>query len=166
LLVRLGTEEALGQADLLNNPDINILQALIIYLNILQHTDETRAAWILAGTMVRVAVSVKLHRDGSRLLNLSPFEVEMRRRIWWQICFIDSRSEDLQVSGYKLSEAVFDTEVPVSLDDTNIELNMTEPAVETEGWTDMTIFLIHCKVWKLSRRLQSVINAGCSLGDP
>jgi hypothetical protein len=33
---------------------------------------------------------------------------------------------------------------------------MPQPLDIAEGWTDMTIFLIRCEVWKLSRRLQSV----------
>jgi hypothetical protein len=153
---RLGTGQALEQADFLNNPDIIVLQALTIYLGVLQHTGETRSAWFLAGVWVGVTVSGKLHRDGSHLANITPFEIEMRRRLWWQICFIDSRSEDMQVSEYKLSEGMFDTEIPANTDDANLDPGMSKPPVVAERWTDMTVFLIQCEVWKLSRRLQSV----------
>ena len=156
---RLGTEQALGQADFLNNPNINVLQALTIYLGVLQHTGETRSAWPLAGVLVRVAVSMKLHRDGSHLANMSPFEIEMRRRLWWQICFIDSQSEDVQVSQYKVSDSMFDTEMPANTDDANLDPSISKPPVVAERWTDMTVFLIRCEVWKLSRRLQSVMAA-------
>jgi hypothetical protein len=156
---RLGTEQALEQADFLNNPDIIVLQALTIYLGVLQHTGETRSAWLLAGVLVRVAVSMKLHRDGSDFPNITPFEIETRRRLWWQICLIDSRSEDMQVSKYKLSEGMFDTEIPANTDDANLGPGMSKPPVVAERWTDMTVFLIHCEVWKLSRRLQSVTAA-------
>jgi Fungal specific transcription factor domain len=160
---RLGTEQALEQADFLNNPDIIVLQALTIYLGVLQHTGETRSAWFLAGALVRVAVSMKLHRDGSHFANITPFEIEMRRRLWWQICFIDSRSEDVQVSEYKLSEGMFDTEIPANTDDANLDPGMSNAPVVAERWTDMTVFLIRCEVWKLSRRLQSVTAASYAL---
>jgi hypothetical protein len=160
---RLGTEQALEQADFLNNPDIMVLQALTIYLGVLQHTGETRSAWFLAGVLVRVAVSMKLHRDGSHFANITPFEIEMRRRLWWQICFIDSRSEDVQVSEYKLSEGMFDTEIPANTDDANLDPGMSKPPVVAERWTDMTVFLIRCEVWKLSRRLQSLTAASYAL---
>jgi hypothetical protein len=160
---RLGTEQALEQADFLNNPDIIVLQALTIYLGVLQHTGETRSAWFLAGVLVRVTVSMKLHRDGSHFANITPFEIEMRRRLWWQICFIDSRSEDVQASEYKLSEGMFDTEIPANTDDANLDPGMSKPPVVAERWTDMTVFLIHCEVWKLSRRLQSVTAASYAL---
>lgn len=160
---RHGTERALEQADFLNNPDMNVLQALTIYLGFLQHTGETRSAWILAGVLVRVAVSIQLHCDSSHSPNISPFEIEMRRRLWWQICFIDSRSVDVQVSDYKLSEAMFDTEKPANTDDVDLDPGMSKPPVAAERWTNMTVFLIHCEVWKLSRRLQSVIAASYAL---
>lgn len=152
---RLGTEKALEQADFLNTPDITALQALAIYISVLQHTGEAKPAWLLAGVLVRVGLSMKLHRDGSHFANITTFEAEMRRRLWWQICFIDSRSEDFQVSEYKISENMFDTKVPTNTDDANLVLEMSHSAVAAEGWTGMTIFLVRCEVWKLSRQLQS-----------
>ncbi|SLM40424.1 Transcription factor domain, fungi [Lasallia pustulata] len=160
---RLGTEQALEQADFLNNPDIIVLQALTIYLGVLQHTGETRSAWFLAGVLIRVTVSMKLHRDGSHFASITPFDIEMRRRLWWQICFVDSRSEDMQLSLYKLSEGMFDTDIPANTDDADLDPGMSKPPVVAERWTDMTVFLIHCEVWKLSRRLQSVTDASYAL---
>ena len=150
---RLGTEQALEQADFLNDPDMTVLQALAIYLVVLQYTGEARSAWALTGVLVRLAVSMKLHRDGSHLANIAPFEIEMRRRLWWQICLIDSRSEDLQVSAFKLWEEMFDTQMPVNTDDVNLDPGMSASPISTERWTEMTVFLIRCEVWKLSRRL-------------
>jgi hypothetical protein len=66
------------------------------------------------------------------------------------------RSEDKQVSKYKLSEGLFDTEVPTNTDDTGLTLDMSKSPLVSDRWTDMTVFLIRCEVWKLSRRLQSI----------
>jgi hypothetical protein len=106
---------------------------------------------------------MKLHRDGSHLANITTFEIEMRRRLWWQICFIDSRSEDEQVSEYKLSEGLFDTDVPTNTDDAGLTLDMSKSPLVSDRWTDMTVFLIRCEVWKLSRRLQSIAVVGDTL---
>ena len=160
---RLGTEQALKQANFLNDPNITVLQALTIYLGILQHTGEAKSAWFLAGALVRVSVSMKLHRDGSHFTNITPFEVEIRRRLWWQICVIDSRSEDVQVPEYTVSEANFDTEMPANTDDANLDPANSDPPIVAERWTDMTIFLIRCEVWKLARRLQSFTAASPAL---
>ncbi len=160
---RLGTEHALEQADFLNDPDMTVLQALAIYLGVLQYAGEARSAWSLTGVLIRLAVSMKLHRDGSHLTNTTPFEIEMRRRLWWQICLVDSRSEDLQVSAYKLWEEMFNTEMPVNTDDVKLDPGMSGLPNLMERWTEMTVFLIRCEVWKLSRRLQSVTAASSLL---
>ena len=152
---RLGTEQALEQAEFVNNPDLVVLQALTIHLSVLQNLGETRPAWIPAGVLVRMAVSMKLHSDGTHQPNLGLFEMEMRRRLWWQICLIDARSEDSQISGYKISEEMFDTTVPANVDDMNLYPEMLNPPTVVERWTDMTVFLIRCEIWKLSHRLQT-----------
>ena len=162
---RLGTEQALEQADILNDPDITILQALAIYLGVLQYIGEARFAWSLTGVLVRLAASMKIQRDGSNLTNMSPFEAEMRRRLWWQICLIDSRSEDIQVSAYKIGEGMFDAKMPVNTDDVILDPGMRASPILMVSWTGMTIFLIRCEVWKLSRRLQSVTAVSSILAD-
>lgn len=58
---------------------------------------------------------------------------------------------------------MFDTETPTNTDDRNLDPKMSKPPIATESWTDMTPFLIHCEIWKLSRRLQSVTAASCAL---
>ena len=152
---RLGTEQALGQADFLNSLDINLIQALAIYLSVLQHTGEMKTAWILTGVLVRAAVSMKIHLDGTKFGTISLFDVQMRRRLWWQICLIDSKSEGSQLSAFKLSESMFDTEKPASTDDKHLDPNMSEPALHARCWTGMSVFLLRCEIWSLSRQLQS-----------
>jgi hypothetical protein len=152
---RLGTEQALAQADFLNTHDMTVIQAFTIYLVVLQHTGESRSGWFLAGVLVRVAVSMKLHRDGSQFENTSSFEMELRRRLWWQICLVDSRSEDVYVSQFQISEGMFDTAIPMNIDDANLNQGRGSSPMIEERWTDMTVCIIRCEVWKLSRRLQS-----------
>jgi hypothetical protein len=152
---RLGTEQALSQADFINTPDLVVIQALTIYLTVLQFANEIKPAWVLTGVLIRVATTMNLHRDGTDLTNLNSFETEMRRRLWWHICFIDSRSEDLHVGDFKVSESMFNTKVPANMDDVSLDSHTLRPPVEAIGWTDMTIFLLHCEIWRLSRRLQS-----------
>jgi hypothetical protein len=153
---RLGTEQALEQADILKNPDITLIQALVIYLSVLQHTGEAKLAWFLAGLLERIAVSMNLHLDGSKLDRISPFEVETRRRLWWQICLIDSRSEHSQVSTFKISQSIFDTKLPTNNNDVNLDPSMLQPPVNIEGWTDITSFLLRCEICMLSHQLQAM----------
>jgi hypothetical protein len=127
------------------------LQALTIYLSLLQHMGEARAAWLLTGTLVRVAVSMGLHRKDSDSAGLSVFKVESRRRLWWQICILDSHAKTSQ---FCITADSFDTEMPLNLDDANCGLAVSQSPVNLARWTDTTPLLIRSEVWKLSQALR------------
>ncbi|KAF5690471.1 hypothetical protein FDENT_3855 [Fusarium denticulatum] len=72
--------------DLLWNPSKRLIQALLILGHVLQNNMNPRAAWILGGTTVRVALSVGLHQTINHCaLRLSPAEAQqLRLAIVWQ----------------------------------------------------------------------------------
>lgn len=106
-----------------------------------------------------------LHRDGSSIPGMSPFEVEIRRRIWWHICCTEVRLNDGQVPEMGLSERDFETREPTNLDDVDISPEMTTIPAPRAGFTDTTITLIGCEKWRLTRAMQaatSKLNSGQS----
>ncbi|KAG5750161.1 hypothetical protein H9Q69_010189 [Fusarium xylarioides] len=76
----------LGSFDLLWNPSKRLIQALLILGHVLQNNMNPRAAWILGGTTVRVALSVGLQQPTNYCaLRLSPTEAQqLRLAIVWQ----------------------------------------------------------------------------------
>jgi Fungal specific transcription factor domain len=160
-LVRLmlGTEQSLLRAGVFNTTDLSVVQAFTIYLEFVGQPYGTRAIWIMASLLVRTAVSMGLHRDGSHFPNVSHFETEMRRRLWWHICFIDSRVSACEVSEDSISESIFDTQEPTNLNDADIEPNMSDEPVAREGYTDMSPCLLHCELWRLGCRVESSMSA-------
>ncbi|EXM22877.1 hypothetical protein FOTG_09623 [Fusarium oxysporum f. sp. vasinfectum 25433] len=78
--------KCLGSFDLLWNPSKRLIQALLILGHVLQNDMNPRAAWILGGTTVRVALSVGLHQPMNHCsLRLSPAEAQqLRLAIVWQ----------------------------------------------------------------------------------
>lgn len=78
-----------------NDPEnLQVLQALVIYLTALRRHDAI-ASWLFIGFAVRLAQLVGVHRDGL-CLGLSPFETELRRRVWWNLLILEGpSSEDL-----------------------------------------------------------------------
>ncbi|EWY82461.1 hypothetical protein FOYG_14554 [Fusarium oxysporum NRRL 32931] len=78
--------KCLGTFDLLWNPSKGLIQALLILGHVLQNDMNPRAAWILGGTTVRVALSVGLHQSMNHCsLRLSPAEAQqLRLAIVWQ----------------------------------------------------------------------------------
>ncbi len=110
---RFGLEQALARANFLYCDEIVILQAFVIFLVLLRRNDDARKIWTLTGLVVRISQTLGVHRDGSHF-GLPPFEIEMRRRLWWQVCILDSRSSEDHGCDPTIVEAQFDTKMVYS----------------------------------------------------
>jgi Fungal specific transcription factor domain len=143
---RFAVEQALARANLLNTQSTTLLQAAVLFVSALRNQDDSRTTWSLTSLVFHIAQAMGLHRDGS-LFDLRPFETEMRRRLWWQICILDSRSSEYH--GYEPivhgGESAFDTRPPLHINDDDLHPDMTEaPAERRDEATDMTLTLIRC----------------------
>ncbi|PNP54673.1 hypothetical protein FNYG_15616 [Fusarium nygamai] len=139
LRYRMCLEQSLAQADFLDNPTLTLLQALAIYGAALRVHSSGRAVWIINGLALRSAQSIGLHRDGSSL-GLSPFESEIRRRVWWYFQERDSRgAEDYGLQNPSGVSAVYGVELPRNLHDSDIFPGMKELPPSRPGWTRMTL---------------------------
>lgn len=90
---RFGVEQALARANFLTTEEMMVVQAIVIFLICLRRNNDARVIWTLTGLVVRIAQTLGVHRDGLHF-GLAPFEIEMRRRLWWQICILDVRSSE------------------------------------------------------------------------
>ncbi|KAI0893495.1 fungal-specific transcription factor domain-containing protein [Annulohypoxylon nitens] len=142
LKYRLGLECALAKADFLNVPDIVLLQAFVIFLFLLRRHDSPRFVWMMTGLAIRMGQALGLQRDGSRFPNLTPYEVEMRRRVWWGLCAMDVRASEDQGTDLTITQGSFDTRFPLNINDSDIDIETEETPKEHEGLTDMTFSII------------------------
>ncbi|TGJ78890.1 hypothetical protein E0Z10_g9877 [Xylaria hypoxylon] len=166
---RFATEQALARANLLDTHSTLLLQAAILYLSVLRSDDGTRTVWSLIALASHVARSMGLHRDGTAF-NLSPFETEMRRRIWHQVCLLDHRSTEYH--GYEpivADETAFDTRWPLNVNDSDLSSDMAEFPPESDGATDMTLVQVRCHSlqinWKMKRSSRSSFQARVQIID-
>ncbi|EPE09423.1 fungal specific transcription factor domain-containing protein [Ophiostoma piceae UAMH 11346] len=66
------------------NPSTATLQAMVIFVEaefLVNRVSQTNC-FLLLGVCIRIMLKMGLHRDPSRLPNISPFEGEIRRRLW------------------------------------------------------------------------------------
>ncbi|EXF76921.1 C6 zinc finger protein [Colletotrichum fioriniae PJ7] len=136
-----GVRASLLQAQFLKSHDLTTLQALVLHIMSIQGRCNIHGAWILNGICVRIAQKMGLHRDGE-LLGLSPFETEMRRRIWWQIFMLDSKFSMISGLSQSLLPRPSDCKLPKSLNDADLHAGATERYQDREGPTDMVIPLL------------------------
>ncbi|KAK1238255.1 hypothetical protein MKX08_002834 [Trichoderma sp. CBMAI-0020] len=144
---RTATEKALIDAQVLQTHDLRVLQAFVIYLTCIPR-NEARNIGILVSLAVRISRTMGLHREGS-IFNLSPFETEMRRRIWWHLCLLDWRiSEDIGLEA-AITLSSFDTRMPLNINDEDMEI--ASPALhERRDYTEMAFSLVRYEAWKLA----------------
>ncbi|KAF4963271.1 hypothetical protein FSARC_8709 [Fusarium sarcochroum] len=155
LKFRRGLEQALARADFLNDPDIILVQTLVIFLALARRYDSPVYVWMMTGLLIRMAHAIGLHRDGSRFDHLSPFDVEQRRRLWWMVITIDIRASEDQGTEFTITKDSFDTKMPLNVNDADIEPDTKETPVEREGVTDMCFALAMFELARVSRQLMA-----------
>jgi hypothetical protein len=101
----------------------------------------------MTAVTVRLAQLQGLHRDGT-LFGLSPFETEMRRRLWWNICTLDRRAAEEQGSTALIWESSFDTKMPLNINDSDIHPDSTSFPEPVVGTSDMSFVLLRVEHWK------------------
>ncbi|CRK40515.1 hypothetical protein BN1708_008242, partial [Verticillium longisporum] len=143
----IGVKSALTRVNFLKNYDMTTLQALVLYLISLQGRYNRHAAWVLSGVLIRIAHKMGLHRDGETL-NLTAFEIETRRRVWWQILMLDSKFA--LVSGFNdtLLPWGWDTKIPSNVNDADLFPGSTEPLQPREGPTEMIFCILLYEIGK------------------
>ncbi|KAG9237384.1 fungal-specific transcription factor domain-containing protein [Amylocarpus encephaloides] len=149
---RFAVEQGLARAGLLNTNEIVTLQAFVLFLVCVRRHDDTRFVWSMTGLAIRLSQSLGIHRDGSKF-DLTPFDIEMRRRLWWQVSILDVRASEDHGSDPSISDYAFDTELPISCNDSDIDPSAIEPPVPRQGVSEMTFCLIRFEICSLTRKL-------------
>ncbi|OBT65017.1 hypothetical protein VE03_05273 [Pseudogymnoascus sp. 23342-1-I1] len=149
---RFGVEQALARADFLNTSELVIIQAFSLFLTCVRRHDQSKFVWSLVGLAIRLSIGLGLHRDGSKM-GLSPFDTEMRRRLWWSLCVLDVRASEDYGSEPAILDGSYDTLLPLNVNDTDFDPLATEPPQELVGISDMTFCLIRYEVCKVMRHM-------------
>ncbi|UKZ78296.1 hypothetical protein TrVFT333_006032 [Trichoderma virens FT-333] len=127
--------------DFMGRPDVTGLQALAIYVTSSRANELGRPVWVLNGLVIRLAQSIGLHRDGASL-KLSLFESEMRLRLWWHLCVLESRASEDQGFQPTIDLTNQGLRLPLNVNDDQIYPDMAHFPTESRGWTEMSFFLI------------------------
>ena len=102
--------------------------------------------WPLTGLAIRMATVQGLHRDPLALPfgTIDVVQVELRRRLWAQICYLDFRAAEDHGFAPSIHDTDFDTLRPISLDDIDLIQGMAPSIGLTDApkFTDMTIYLL------------------------
>ncbi|KAJ5291647.1 hypothetical protein N7478_000898 [Penicillium angulare] len=152
---RMCLDRLLTVVELTSRPEIMSLQALAIYATCLRANELGRSAWVLNGLAIRLAQSIGLYREDASL-RMKPFETEMRLRLWWHLCVLDSRAPEDQGVQPAVDIRNIGMRLPLNLNDNQIYPDMTQLPVASTGWTEMSFFLIQAES---CRRVRPIVDA-------
>ncbi|KAK5164642.1 uncharacterized protein LTR77_009848 [Saxophila tyrrhenica] len=157
LLQRYGRVVESTLADNYGTPVLESLQALVIYIIAMRRDDSLTNVRALFSLAVRMAQLINLHKDPGQ--DYTPFETEMRRRLWWHICGLESGGAE---EGGTRQSSVMDgrnVSMPANLNDIDLDPEATDRPQPRTGVTDMTWALLRWEVTAESNGNQEAIKA-------
>lgn len=134
--------------------DMSIAQAFTIFLATMRREGETRLCWTLIGLLIRICQGMGLHRDGSQF-SFSPFDIEMRRRLWWLIVVLDARVSEELGTDMMIDDDSFDTQLPSNINDTDISPKSKSIPPPRVGPTDCAVSVVRYEIAKMGRKFLS-----------
>lgn len=152
-------QQALHNAGFMRTPDLTLLQSYLLYLISVRHYMDPRSLFCLSGIGVRLAYRMGLHRDGAQF-NLSPFEVEERRRLWWTLAGFDRRIGEMTGSTITAISNGGDCKLPLNINDADLHLDAKDPPKPHAGATEMIFALPRLEFSKApgSDKMKSVLS--------
>ena len=144
-----GTEVTLGKAHFLRTTKIETLQALVVYLIPMCRAEISRAHSVLVGMAIRLGECLGLHRDPALVYNRPPVDCQVRRTLWFQLCFLDFRTAEAQGPRPGIRREDYDTHFPLSINDS--DLMFARPKEVENTWTDTTFTRIRFECNEMHR---------------
>ncbi|KAF6238306.1 hypothetical protein HO173_003586 [Letharia columbiana] len=134
---RLATEVMLSRAKLLTTSDITVLQAFVIYLAGRRTCTGYKKIWTLIASAVRIGQSLGLDNDEGRFR--TPFQLEIRRRVWYSIGLLDMQAAFDGGSHSVIAHNGLLGRPPLNMDDSAMSSAFSRSVfVEQPGLTDMS----------------------------
>ncbi|KAK7750940.1 hypothetical protein SLS62_007072 [Diatrype stigma] len=132
---QFGCQQALLNCEFLRSRDRDCLTAFFSYIqSILPGSDPHSLSCILAIAM-RLARRLGYHREAVSA-KCTPFEAEMRRRLWWALTLFDSRIGELSSSMGLSLDPTWDCKIPLNVNDSDIRPGMKDIPVAQEHCAD------------------------------
>ncbi|KAF2027988.1 hypothetical protein EK21DRAFT_70812 [Setomelanomma holmii] len=128
-------ESTLACSSLLQNPDLTILQAFVIFLIGLRTCLSGAYTWTLVAVAVRVATALKLGLETTECY--TRFDLELRRRLLFAIGILDTHSSLDRGTIPILPSASF-LHPPLNINDFDMSPRNNMPIASSSGRTDMS----------------------------
>lgn len=100
-----------------------------------------RSCTAMLGVAIRLAQCLGMHRE-SMLARCTPFEAEMRRRLWWCLMLYDERMGEKADHKDPVLAPTWDCRIPLSCNDSDLWPEMKEPPSPSRSRTTESLFVV------------------------
>jgi hypothetical protein len=142
-------EQAVMKANSLSNQSLMTLQAMTILAAFSRYVKDDKKAWPLTG-MAR-----RLNPASSTTTGMA-FEMEMRRRIWWQLWYLDHRAKINDGEEAELGIISQVPEVPANVLDEDLDPSMISIPPSRDGWTPVSFSLMNFTIGQAALNVDGV----------
>ena len=140
-------EQALGRANLMATGDLATLQAFVLFMSLARYTDASRRGWALTGLAEHLRDSPPPMAGGS------PFETEIRKRLLWELWYLDHRAaEDCSNPVVPSGIVGVETLLPTNARDIHINPSMECAPRHYNGWSETSFSLIRFEIADVTRK--------------
>lgn len=115
---------------------------------------DPRAVWNLTGILIRNGQRLGLHKN-DQTAGLTAFEIEMRRRIWFQILLLDIMAAQTVGTSSSMSFLLQPTVDPLNVNDSDLHPDMQRLPEDSEGATEMMFCRLRLKIFGWFHQLHS-----------
>lgn len=129
------------------------------------HNYDPQSIWLLTGLSVRSAKRIGLHREAAQQ-SCSPFDAEIRRRLWQQVIALDIRSAQLSGAAPIVYNDTWDTKLPLNINDSDLSPLMKQPPTEHTGITEMLFCCIRNELGRFVHHMSFLKMFNCTDQDP
>ncbi|KAI9850152.1 MAG: hypothetical protein M1838_006039 [Thelocarpon superellum] len=133
------------------------LEAMLIYLHgeYAQSNDAQPGIFVTMGMVIRLALRMGYHRDPCHSPHISPFQAEMRRRMWTLVCHTDMMFASQNGLPSLVRAEQSDTRLPRNLLDDDMHEDMSElpPARPLTDPTPVAFVIVKDGIMRVYRRI-------------
>lgn len=83
----------------------------------------------------------------------SPFEAELRRRLWWHLCGLESRAAEEGVARHTSIMENRQVRIPSNLNDVDLQPDMKQPVAPRKGVAETSFVILRFEVYSLAHNL-------------
>ncbi|KAL1303046.1 hypothetical protein AAFC00_003356 [Neodothiora populina] len=142
---RLGCQQALMKSNFLRSNDRECLVAFYLYLISLQSCVDPASLSAMLSPALRIAQRMGLHSESANS-KCSPFEAEMRRRLWWSIVVFDARNCEMANVKSMMLVPTWNCKIPLNVNDFDLQPGMRDLPMAQDHSTEALFVVTRSKI--------------------